>query len=195
LVDDHLKRWNPHKRTLICITGLPGSGKTEAIEYYKKKGLPEVSFSNIINEHVEKLGLEHIESVHSKWRVEFRKEYGPACMAILSKDKIHAMLEDNPIGIIGGMYTLDEYEYVKKEFPHVHTFVVAIHADKQLRYDRCALRSERNKLIGPERDLNQLKQLNMGNLIAYADFLVKNNFSKDEYFDKLEEVYRAIYFS
>jgi len=35
----------------------------------------------------------------------------------------------------------------------------------------------------------------MGPTIAFADYLIKNNFSKEEFFDKLEEVYRIIYFS
>jgi hypothetical protein len=35
----------------------------------------------------------------------------------------------------------------------------------------------------------------MGPTIAFADFMVKNNFSKPEFLDKLEEAYREVYFS
>jgi len=35
----------------------------------------------------------------------------------------------------------------------------------------------------------------MGATIAFADFLVKNNYSKQDLEDKLEQVYRVIYFS
>ncbi len=195
LVDEHLTKWNPHKKTLICITGLPGSGKTEAIEFFKSKGIPEVSFSNIINYYVDEQGLEHTEAVHSKLRVEFRQKHGPACMAILSEQKIRDMLKDHAMGVIGGMYTLDEYTFVKEHFKDVLVVVLAIHTDKSIRYERSKGREYRRGLSSVERDLNQLTQLNMGNLIAFADYMVKNNFSLVEFHDKLEEVYRSIYFS
>ena len=195
IVEDHLTKWNPNKKTLICITGLPGSGKSEAIEFFKSKGLPEVSFSNIINYYVDEHKMEHTEAVHSKLRIEFRQKHGPACMAILSEKKIHEMLKDHAMGVIGGMYTLEEYAYVKEHFRDVLVVVLAIHTDKTIRYERCKSREYRKGLSSEQRDLNQLTQLNMGNLIAYADYLVKNNFSMVEFHDKLEEVYRSIYFS
>jgi hypothetical protein len=58
-----------------------------------------------------------------------------------------------------------------------------------------AKRAYRSSLSSEERDINELVNINKGPPIAFADFLVKNNFSLEDFTDKLEEVYRTIYFS
>ena len=50
------------------------------------------------------------------------------------------------------------------------------------------------KLYGEERDLDELIGINMAPTIAYADHLLKNNFSIEDFHDKLDEVYRTIYY-
>lgn len=48
---------------------------------------------------------------------------------------------------------------------------------------------------GEERDINEVVGINSGPTIAYADHVIKNNYSKEEFYDKLELTYRTIYFS
>jgi dephospho-CoA kinase len=67
--------------------------------------------------------------------------------------------------------------------------------DKELRYKRSAKRAYRSKLFGEERDINELIGTNMGPTIAFADFLIKNNYSLKDLSDKLEDVYKRVYFS
>ena len=94
------------------------------------------------------------------------------------------------------MRSWEEYLYLKEILHHVRLKVIAIYADKQVRYDRAARRTYRAKLAaGEERDINELMGTHLGPTIAFSDFLVKNNFSKDDYLDKLEDVFRQIYFS
>ena len=50
-------------------------------------------------------------------------------------------------------------------------------------------------MFGQDRDVNELIGTNMGPTIAYSDFMVKNNYSLTDLFDKLEDIYRTIYFS
>jgi hypothetical protein len=93
------------------------------------------------------------------------------------------------------MRSWEEYVYLKNKFPNVRIVLLALFVDKDLRYKRLAQRKERSSLYGEERDISELIESNMGPTIAFADYLIKNNFSKEEFFDKLEEVYRIIYFS
>jgi adenylate kinase len=196
LVANQIKSWKQKKKTIIAIVGLPGSGKTEAANYFKeKKGLPVVSFGKIINEYIEKHGLLHTNEVHRQLRMEFRKKYGMEAMAVLNEQKIKDGLKKNNIVIIEGMRSWEEYLYLKKKFPKVRIVILALFVDKDLRYKRLAQRKERPGLYGEERDISELIESNMGPTIAFADYLIKNNFSKEEFFDKLEEVYRIIYFS
>jgi dephospho-CoA kinase len=77
----------------------------------------------------------------------------------------------------------------------VKVVILAMYADKKLRYKRIASRKYRANLYGEERDINELIETNMGPTIAFADHLVKNNFSLEDLNDKLEEIFRIIYFS
>ncbi len=194
LVKNQIISWKKKQKTILAIVGLPGSGKTEAANFFRQKGLPVISFGKIINDYVDKNNLSHTEVVHKKIREEFRVKYGKAAMAILNQKNIQEALAKNMMVIIDGMRSWEEYLYLKKIFSDVQLVILALFADKEIRYQRLAKRKERNKLTGEERDINELIGTNMGPTIAFADFLIKNNFSLEEFYDKLEHVYRAVYY-
>ena len=195
VIKNHLTSWEQKKKTLLAIVGMPGSGKTEAGKFFKNKKLDVISFSDAINHYIDEHTLGHTEEVHSKLRREFREKHGREALALLNKDKLKNALSENNIVVIEGMRSWEEYLYLKKEFPKVKVVILAMYADKKLRYKRISSRKYRSNLYGEERDINELIETNMGPTIAFADFLVKNNFSLEELNDKLEEVYRVIYFS
>ncbi len=195
LVRNHITSWKKKQKTIIAIVGLPGSGKTEAANFFTEKGLPVVSFGKIINDYITNNKLGHTEEVHKRVREDLRLKYGKAALAILNEEKIRKALAKNIMVIIDGMRSWEEYLYLKEKFPQVHIVILALYVDKEIRYQRLAKRKERNKLLGEERDINELIGTNMGPTIAFADFLVKNNFSLEEFRDKLEQVYRVVYFS
>jgi dephospho-CoA kinase len=97
--------------------------------------------------------------------------------------------------VIDGMRSWEEYLYLKEKFSNVRLAILALYADKDIRYERLPRRRYRRHLFGEGRDINELVGTNMGATIAFADYLIKNNFSLDEFHDKLEQVYRTIYFS
>lgn len=195
VIKNHLTSWEQKKKTLLAIVGMPGSGKTEAGKFFKDKKLDVISFSDAINNYIDEHKLGHTEEVHSKLRREFREKHGREALALLNKEKLKDSLSENNIVVIEGMRSWEEYLYLKKEFPKVKVVILAMYADKKLRYKRISSRKYRANLFGEERDINELIETNMGPTIAFADFLVKNNFSLEELNDKLEEVYRVIYFS
>mgnify|MGYP000331553033 CR=1 FL=1 len=195
IIKNHITVWEKKQKTIIAIVGLPGSGKTEAAGYFKNKGLPVISFGKIINEYVDKNGLPHTNEIHRKLRKEFRKKYGMEAMAFLNEKKINQELKKNMVLIIDGMRSWEEYLYLKKNFSNIRVVILALFVDKTLRYKRLSKRKDRKNLYGEERDISELIESNMGPTIAFADYLIKNNFSKEEFFDKLEELYRIIYFS
>ncbi|GIW64082.1 MAG: hypothetical protein KatS3mg092_0015 [Patescibacteria group bacterium] len=139
--------------------------------------------------------LPHIEEVHKKVRTQLREKYGMAALAIMNEKKIKDILKKNMILVIDGLRSWEEYLYLKKALSDVKIYLLAIYADKELRWKRLLKRKERNKLYGEERDLDELIGINMAPTIAYADFLVKNNFALEDFHDKLEEVYRIIYYT
>lgn len=192
---DKVIAWKQEKQIIIAIVGLPGSGKTEAALYFKNKGLPVVSFGKVINEYIEKNNLSHSIENHKQIALELRRKYGEEALAKLNENKIRKALKKNKFVVIDGLRSFKEYLYLKDKFPQAKIKIIALYADKDIRWARISKRKERVNLVGEERDLHELFNLNMAPTIAFCDYLIKNNFTKDEFFDKLEEVYRIIYFS
>jgi len=116
-------------------------------------------------------------------------------MAVLNIDKLRKALEKNLIIVVEGMRSWEEFIYLKKILPEVKIVIVSIYSEKLLRYKRISKRNDRSEHYGEERDINEIIGINAGPTIAYADHIIKNNYSKEEFNDKLELTYRTIYFS
>lgn len=97
--------------------------------------------------------------------------------------------------LIEGLYSWEEYTFLKKQFPNTRVYLVAIWARKDLRWARAATRKYRKGLYGEERDISELLGTNKGPPIAFADYLIVNDFTLDQFHDKLNETYRAILYS
>jgi adenylate kinase len=194
-IRNRIKAWEQKKKAIIAIVGLPGAGKTAAADFFKQKDLPVISFGKAINDYIDKNKMQHTEEVHKEVREGLRVTHGIEALAVLNEDKIKKTLEKSVLIIIDGMRSWEEYLYLKKKLMKVKIYILALHADKQLRYKRISKRKYRADLYGEQRDIDELIGTNMGPTIAFADYLVKNNFSIEDFHDKLEQVYRSIYFS
>ena len=195
MIKNQIRTWERKRKAIIAIVGLAGSGKTAAANYFRQKKLPVIAFGQMINEYIDKKNFKHVEDIHKKVREEIRKKYGMEAMAILNEQKIRNALKINSVVVIDGLYSWEEFIYLKNKFPKVKVYLLAIYADKETRYKRASKRRYRSELYGEKRDINELVGTNKGPAIAFSDFLIKNNFSKDEFFDKLDHVYRTIYYS
>jgi len=195
IIKDQLQIWKQRQKAIIAIVGLPGAGKTEAADFFKNKKIPVITFGKIINDYIDSKKLEHNEANHKIVREELRKKHGQEALAILNEDKIKQALDKNTIIIVDGMRSWGEYLYLRKKFKQTRIYILALFADKQKRYARISKRKYRNNFYGEERDIDELVGINMGPTIAFADFMVKNNFSLEEFHNKLELVYREVYFS
>ncbi|MEK7522105.1 MAG: hypothetical protein AAB569_00850, partial [Patescibacteria group bacterium] len=146
-------------------------------------------------DRVNQKNLPHSEKTHKEVREELRVKHGKEAMAVLNIDKIKTALKDNLIIVVEGMRSWEEYLYFKKELPEVKLVIVCIYSEKLLRYRRISKRNNMSEHYGEERDINEVVGINSGPTIAYADHVIKNNYSKEEFYDKLELTYRTIYFS
>jgi len=195
LVANHIREWKRKQKTILAIVGLPGSGKTEAASFFSQKQLPVIQFGKIINDYVDKNNLIHDEVTHKKVREGLRKKYGQQALAFLNEEKLRKALEKNSIVVIDGLRSWEEYLYLKKKFKKVKIVILALYADKELRNKRLAATEDRNRLRGRQRDINELLGTNMGPTVAFSDYLIDNNGSLADFKDKLEVVYRAVFFS
>lgn len=163
-------------KVILAFVGMPGAGKTEAADYLEqKKQIPFVRFGEITDKGVQSLGLPLTPENERMFRENIRRELGMAAYALKAKPKIDELLKNNDVITIDGLYSWEEYTFLKKEFPGL--MLVHVFAKPFLRYQRLSSRKVRPIPYGEcyKRDVAELEELNKGGPIAIADYLIENN--------------------
>ncbi|RLE50882.1 MAG: dephospho-CoA kinase, partial [Candidatus Methanomethylicota archaeon] len=153
---------------VICVTGMPGAGKSIFADVAKKLGLKVINMGDVIREEAEKEGITNLGEVMLK----LRRLHGEDIVAKKCLSKITP--EDNVV-IIEGVRSLAEVEVFRKIANEV--VIVAIHASPLKRYQRLV---GRGRIDDPksweefvERDLRELS-VGIGSVIALADKMFLN---------------------
>jgi len=178
---------------IIAFVGMPGAGKSEAAAYLQEKSIPFVRFGSLTDEGLKELGLEINPENEKMLREKYRDELGMAAYAIKAKPKIEELLKKSKIIGIDGLYSWEEYTYLKDVFPNL--VLVHIFASPEVRYSRLEKRPVRPIPFGVsrERDFSEIERLNKGGPIAIADYLIKNEGDMDEMnieIDKMLDIYK-----
>lgn len=195
IIKNQVHTWEKKQKILLAVVGLPGAGKSAAAEFFKEKGLPIIEFGKIINDYINSHHLEHNEENHKKIRESLRVKHGQWAFAILNLEKIQKSFEKNMIVVVDGMRSWEEYIYLKDTLKNVKIILLALYADKEIRYRRIAKRGFRSALFGKQRDLDELININMAPTLGFADYFIDANSSLLDLRDKLEVCYRVIYYS
>jgi len=180
----------PHK--LIAIVGMPGAGKSIAAVFFRQKGIPVLRFGDQTDISLKELHLERNEKNERYVREKLRNELGMAAMAIKIEPRILEAAKTNETVVLDGLYSWEEYVYLKKKFPDMK--LLCIYASPAVRHARLATRIVRplTKAEAESRDIAELENLNKGGPIAIADYTIVNE--KDETFfqNELAEMYTSL---
>ena len=187
-----LTSWHKRRKVVLAIVGLPGAGKSVAAEYFKAKDFPVVRLGQVTDDVIKQKGLVNNNKNNRIVREELREKYGMDCYIVKNENKIKKGFEVSPVVIVDGMRSYEEYLSSQKLFRNV--FLLAVVADKSIRYSRLKRRKTRSNLSGKERDVQEVLNLNVGSTIALADALIINNGTRADLEDKLEDIYRQVYF-
>lgn len=189
---------------LICFTGLTGSGKTIASEYFVKKGYQYLRFGQLTLDYLIKRRVAINERNERKVREDLRKKYGMGAFAKLNLPKFRKLLKlGNVIG--DGLYSFEEYDVLKKAFGK-RFLTVAIYAPPDTRYERLTRRHvgridkekrfrSTSKEESKSRDYAELKNLNKGAAIAMADHTILNTKGLKFFTKQLKELEKIIKFT
>lgn len=175
-------------KKLLAIVGMCGSGKSIASDYLVENGWNKVYFGGVTMEKLKENNLE-INPVNERMmREKLRKEYGMAAYAILLLPKIKASIMEKDT-VLDGLYSWDEYKVLKDEFGD-NLKVLAITADRDLRYSRLAVREFRPLTVkeANERDITEIENLAKGGPIAISDYYILNNGDIDAYITDLKNI-------
>ena len=176
---------------LVAIVGMAGSGKSVITEYLESEGWNKVYFGGAIMAKLEEENIPLTPENEKKMREDVRKQYGMAAVAVLLEDKIRKAVEEKDT-VLDGLYSWDEYVYLKKSFPEL--ILVCVCCDKKKRYERIVVRSFRsfNSEEIVTRDVSEIENLAKGGPIAYADYYILNNGDKDGVILRLVEILKKL---
>jgi len=175
---------------ILAFVGLPGAGKSTAVDYLTDKGHPKVYFGGIVLDAMRHAGLEINEHNEKRFREELREKEGKDFIVTRIIDQINHLADAGQHRIVAdGLYTWTEYKLLKRAFPgELH--VVAVVTPKHLRYHRLSNRPVRplNEQEASERDWAEIENLEKGGPIAIADHYVINDGSVEELQAKLKDI-------
>ena len=177
---------------IIAIVGMCGSGKSVASDYLESIGYKKVYFGGVTMEKLQESNLEVNPENEKYMREKLRKEYGMAAYAIILLPRIEEYAKEGDV-VLDGLYSWDEYVVLKEKLGDKLT-MIAIVADRKIRYDRLAIRDVR-PLTHEEalnRDIAEIENLAKGGPIVIADYYVLNNFTKEDYIERLKEIINRI---
>ena len=182
---------------ILAFVGLPGAGKSTAVDYLTDKGHPKVYFGGIVLDAMRHAGLEINEHNEKRFREEIREKEGKDFVVKRIIDQIHHLADAGQHHIVAdGLYTWTEYKLLKREFPGELT-VVAVVAPKHLRYHRLGTRTVRplNEKEASERDWAEIENLEKGGPIAIADFYLSNNNDVDHFYKQIDVITEHLEFN
>lgn len=162
-------------KILLAFVGMPGAGKSQAALYLKDKGIPFIRFGDLTDECLKEKGLPQTPENEESFRINIRKELGMAAYAIKAKPKIDALLGSSSCIAIDGLYSWEEFKYLKDAYPGL--CIIHVYAEPKIRYERLSNREIRpfTNLQAQMRDISEIENINKAGPIAMADFIIQNN--------------------
>ena len=170
---------------VIGFSGLPGSGKSSAIEAVKDLG-PIITMGDIIRKEAQKRNLPPTAQNLGMIAKDLRKKYGASIIAEKCVDLIKSS-EENVI-FVDGIRSLKEV----KIFRNSWTFpIIAIIMDEKLRYKRLKERARSDDPLSftelLKRDNREL-DFGLKEVIDNADYKINNNSTIAELQEKTRKI-------
>ena len=174
---------------IVAIVGMPGVGKSVAADFFRNKGIPVFRFGDQTDIGLKELGKDISEANERWYREKIRQELGMAAMAIKIEPRILEEAKTHSIIALDGLYSWEEYLYLIEKFPEIQ--LLCIYAKPELRYLRLEHRPVRPLLqkVARDRDFAEIQNLNKGGPIAISDYLIKNESTKEEFYEELEQFF------
>jgi len=178
-------------KIVICLAGMPGSGKSIIVKVAKECGYNVVVMGDMIREEAERRRLEPNPENLGKIMLELRQKEGPAVIAKRCMPKIKQAIRDRVI--IDGIRSLDEIEEFKRHFPKFS--LIAVHSSPETRFRRLYRRRRsddpENWGVFRERDMRELS-VGLGNVIAMAEYIIVNEEELEALKEKIREILRRV---
>ena len=164
---------------IVCLTGMPGSGKSTIVSALKAMGLETLNLGDGVRAEAKRRNLEPSGDNLGKLMLELREKNGPGAIAVLLTEQIKN--SQSKVIIIDGVRSTAEIE-VLKNVGIVKLLSIEASADTRYKFLSARGRSDdpttRKKF--EERDNREI-DVGLGKSIAIADETISNsNITLDE---------------
>jgi dephospho-CoA kinase len=165
---------NNNKRLIVCLTGMPGAGKSSVASFLKEKGFEVVTMGDVVREEAKRQGLEPTDINLGKMMLKLRQDLGPGAVGHIVLQKLARDGSSSNV-VIDGIRSIAEVEVLKKVG---HVRLLAIHASQNTRFKHLKERgradapSNGNEFAG--RDKRELS-VGVSEAIALANEVISNN--------------------
>lgn len=164
------------KRIIICLTGMPGAGKSTIASSLKEKGFPVITMGDVVREEANRQNLEPTDYNLGNLMLKLRRDLGPGAIAYLILRKMERDYNNNiDVIIIDGIRSMPEVE-VLKSIGYVK--LLAIHASTNTRFTYTKERARpdcpssiQDFVVRDKRELT----VGISEAIALADETLSNN--------------------
>ena len=175
------------KKKLICVTGMPGAGKSIFCDVGKRLGYDIIIMGDQVRKEAKNRGLVNNSEVLSELMIELRKEKGKNAVAKMCKEEINK-LDNNKI-IIDGIRNIEEIELFT-EIGEVKIILIRNTSEQRIKFLQERKRSDAPINIEEfkKRDEKELK-IGLKEVIKKADIIIDNiGLTKEEFEEKTESI-------
>ncbi len=161
----------PKNMLIVCITGMPGAGKTTVAEALRSAGFQTIGMGDVVREEAKRQGLPGDDKSLGKLMLKLRKEHGLGAIAHLI---VRSLSDDTRLVAIDGLRSRHEVDVLKRRGT---VKVLAIHAPKESRF---RFLKARKRLDAPrshdEFDTRDKRELSVGigEAILFSDSVITN---------------------
>jgi len=178
---------------VIAFTGMPASGKSEAVQLARDKEIPVVRMGDLVWEETKRQGQplddKHVGAVAN----DMRKRHGMDVWAVRTVERIQSFKKSSII-VIDGVRNMEEIDYFKKVLGP-DFLVVAIDAPNEVRRKRAIARGRTDD----SKDLKDLEERDkreirwgLQKVIADADIVIPNNSTIDAFRKRVATVMQHV---
>jgi dephospho-CoA kinase len=163
------------RRLIVCLTGMPGAGKSSVASFLKEKGFAVVTMGDAVREEAKRQGLEPTDINLGKMMLKLRQDLGPGAVGHIVLQKLARDGDGYSNVVIDGIRSIAEVE-ILKEAGHVK--LLAIHASQNTRFrhlkERARGDAPSNGTEFAGRDKRELS-VGVSEAIALANEMISNN--------------------
>ena len=174
---------------IVAFTGMPCSGKSEAVRIAKNKGIQVIRMGDMIWAETKNQGLELNDKNVGEVANSMRDKYGKDIWARRTVDKIKSLNKTDYI-VVDGIRNVEEINFFKKKLSNDFV-IIAINAPDELRKKRSLSRGRKDIKNVEERDKRELRW-GINDVIASADIVISNEGGIDEFRKQVDEVLQKL---